>query len=111
MTDVTVIDVFVQPLSKSCSIFKRQCSKSAFQLCDRSHALGDASTLASQRLSAFRDPMSYTRNWYDLDVTDPLPDLWRLINGVVGTIKGRRSIIGTSIPAELIPPFEESKVS
>jgi len=57
--------------------------------------------------SALHDPMSYTRTWYDFDATDPLPDIWHLLKEVMSTIKGNRSLIDKSLPADLIPSFEE----
>ena len=57
--------------------------------------------------SALHDPASYTRTWYDFDVMDPLPDIWRLLKEVASTVKGNRSLIDKSLPADLIPSFEE----
>ncbi len=59
-------------------------------------------------ISALHDRTAYTCTRWDLDPTDPLPDLWCLMKAMKDTITGNRSLTDKSLPAELIPSFEKA---
>jgi hypothetical protein len=59
-------------------------------------------------ISALCDPLSYAHTWNDFDIFDPLPDLLRLYWETKEMVRGRRSLIDNSLPAELIPSFADS---
>lgn len=60
--------------------------------------------------SALRDPLSYTRTWYDFDFSDPLPDLLRLTQEVIRTIRGGRSLNDRCLPPEFIRSVGDSLI-
>jgi len=56
-------------------------------------------------IGALRDPVSYDRTWSELDLGDPLPELWRLYNDAKAVLRGRRALVDRSLPAELLPSY------
>jgi len=57
--------------------------------------------------SALHDPVAYTRTRSDLDLMDPLPDLWLLLSWVKRKIASKGWLTDNSLPADLIPSFEK----
>jgi predicted ATP-grasp superfamily ATP-dependent carboligase len=57
--------------------------------------------------SALFDPVKYNNTWYDFDVSDPLPELWRVYNEISTILRGGRSLADETLPAEFIPSYDD----
>ncbi len=57
--------------------------------------------------SALRDPIKYSKTWYDFDLSDPLPELWRVYNEISTALRGGRSLSDKTLPVEDIPSYEK----
>ncbi|MEH6558938.1 MAG: ATP-grasp domain-containing protein [Oceanicoccus sp.] len=57
--------------------------------------------------SALFDPIKYSKTRYDFDLSDPLPELWRVYNEVSTILRGGRSLADETLPAEFIPSYDD----
>jgi len=58
--------------------------------------------------SGLRDPGRYARTWYDFDIADPVPDLWRMYDELKNVVRGRKSLVDKTLPVNLIPAFVDN---
>jgi predicted ATP-grasp superfamily ATP-dependent carboligase len=77
--------------------FKYMIGRSSFALWQLWRAKG---------LSALRDSRRYSRTWYDFDLSDPLPDLYRFYCESRNLLTGRRSLYDHALAPEHIPAYE-----
>lgn len=61
--------------------------------------------LRARGFGALKDPRPYARTWYDFDLKDPLPDLFRLYTEVRRALSGRYRLVDETLPPSLDPSF------
>jgi len=59
----------------------------------------------SRGRGALKDPRSYSRTWYDFDLGDPLPDLFRCFTELRRAFSGGYKLIDRTLPQEFDPSF------
>jgi predicted ATP-grasp superfamily ATP-dependent carboligase len=57
--------------------------------------------------SALWDPIKYNKTGYDFDLSDPLPELWRVYNEISTILRGGRSLEDNTLSAKFIPSYDD----
>jgi predicted ATP-grasp superfamily ATP-dependent carboligase len=54
-----------------------------------------------------RDPIKFSKTWYDFDIRDPGPDLWRVYEEFRKVMRGDRLLVDKTLPPGLIPAYTD----